>query len=160
MIKIWVIGGQEVTARLDKIVPEVRLAVTGSVRRLLLMLQRKVKEEKLSGQVLHVRSGTLRRSINQRLELSDTAVTGVVGTNVSYAGVHEFGGRFTVKEHSRLVKQAFGKELRFPVWARVGQHDINFPERSFLRSALREMENEIRTTLEKDVALAATKVLK
>ena len=53
-----------------------------------------------------------------------------VGTNVVYAAVHHFGaakgsfGTFLhqVKPHQRIINQAFGKRLRFPVATSVGSH--------------------------------------
>ena len=53
-----------------------------------------------------------------------------VGTNVVYAAVHHFGaakgsfGTFLhqVKPHQRIINQAFGRRLRFPVATSVGSH--------------------------------------
>lgn len=70
-----------------------------------------------------------------RLRASITANTGKdfvdVGTNVKYAPFHQFGFG-PVKAHQRLVKQAFGKPLKFPVWANVKAHDGGVPARPFL----------------------------
>lgn len=57
-----------------------------------LQLQSYIKTEKLSGQMLNVRSGTLRRSINREVyNVSSTEVRLIVGTNVKYAAYQEFG---------------------------------------------------------------------
>jgi Rad3-related DNA helicase len=48
----------------------------------------------------------------------------------------------------RLVKKAFGRSLRTPVQSVVHAHEVRYPERSFLRSALREMQPEIRSELD------------
>lgn len=53
-----------------------------------------------------------------------------VGTNVVYAAVHHFGaakgsfGTFLhqVQPHQRIITQAFGRRLRFPVATSVGSH--------------------------------------
>jgi len=106
-------------------------------------------KEKLTGEVLQVRSGRLRRSINMRMEgTGGDQVSGTVGTNVLYAAIHEFGG--TIPGHPLEAVNA--KALRFmPKGAsdfifrrRVQIPDIRMPERSFLRSALREMLPGIR----------------
>jgi len=50
-------------------------------------IQRAVKEEKLSGQVLNVRTGTLRRSINREVRLQPSRAWAIIGTNVHYGAV-------------------------------------------------------------------------
>lgn len=131
-------------------------------------LQGRVKERKLTGQVLHVRTGTLRRSINRRVEARGSDVVATVGTNVHYAHVHEYGftGTVLVREHVRRsraqmslakfrtnklgerieVKGSYRKAGGGTGEILVREHlrDMVMPERSFLRSSLREMEPEIR----------------
>lgn len=114
---------------------------------LVIKLQRKVKEEKLSGQVLKNRTGRLRRSITGKTEGEGTQLYGIVGTNVEYAAVHEYGGPVTIKAHLRTITQAFGKTLRQPVTFSVRAHTVNYKQRSFLRSALIEMSAEIKQEL-------------
>lgn len=114
----------------------------GAVQRLAIEIQASVKDSKLSGQVLHVRTGTLRRSINQRVDEDAGNITGVVGTNVRYAAIHEYGG-------NRLITQAWGHPLKYPVWQ-------TFPERSFLRSTLAENTARIGEKL-RETALAAVR---
>lgn len=62
-----VVGDKEIARRFRALPDGIRSRVTESIGRLILKLQRKVMQEKLSGQVLKVRTGTLRRSIDQRL---------------------------------------------------------------------------------------------
>lgn len=156
MITGTVTGDKEVSRRLRALPDGIRSRVVDSIGRLTLRLQRKVMQEKLTGQVLKVRTGTLRRSIDQRLLTDSNAVTGVVSTNVKYGKAHEYGssGPVTVKEHLRLVKQAFGKTLKYPVWATVKAHSMNqnLPERSFLRSALADMRPDIMAELDRAIA--------
>jgi hypothetical protein len=47
--------------------------------------------EKLSGQVLKNRTGTLRRKINYEVRETPTGITGSVGVKLSYAAAHEYG---------------------------------------------------------------------
>ncbi len=72
-------------------------------------------------------TGRLNRSVTKAVD--GAGVT--IGTNVVYARIHQFGGG-PVKAHTRLVKQAFGKKLKFPVWANVKARDANIPPRPFL----------------------------
>ncbi|UCV28113.1 hypothetical protein [Ferribacterium limneticum] len=141
-----VIGDKEVGRRFRALPEGARSRLADSVGRLVLRLQARVMRDKLSGQVLKVRTGTLRRSIDRQVITDGNVIAGVVSTNVGYGKAHEFGGlrTETVREHLRLVKQAFGKTLKSPVWATVGAHQrtVDLPERSFLRSALKDMQKE------------------
>jgi phage gpG-like protein len=112
-----------------------RVELRKSTVKLALQLVRHVKEQKLSGQVLKNRTGTLRRSITHKVAETPQEIKGTVGTNVSYARPHEFGYK-----GQTLITQAFGRQLKFPVWK-----SINLPQRSFLRSSLREKADAIRT---------------
>ncbi len=120
------------------------------------ILQTQVKE-KLSDDVLHVRTGTLRRSINQEVRTDPGGTEAIVGTNVEYAAVHEYGfhGEVSVREHLRRIlgarPTAAGQSrvsrdgrTRFVVGSttvRAHMRNVNLPERSFLRSALHELES-------------------
>lgn len=134
LISAWVAGDAEVVQVLEAIPGNVRVELRKSTVKLALSLVRLVKEGKLSGQVLRNRTGTLRRSITHRVSETPQEIKGTVGTNVSYGRVHEFG-----YEGKALITQAFGKQLKFPVWK-----SIKLPQRSFLRSSLRERAAAIR----------------
>jgi len=148
MIIAQVIGADKVVAHLLTASPRVMSGVQGEVSRLVLALLRKVKEEKLSGQVLKNQTGTLRRSINQKVVAGNGTITGSVGTNLSYARAHEFGCKdtVTVPEHLRMMKVAWGKAVKAPRQILVSAHPMkmNLKERSFLRSAINEMNADIR----------------
>lgn len=132
-------------ARLAGTSERLRRNLRATVQRLAIKVQGIVKEGKLTGQVLHVRTGTLRRSINQRIEETSTGVFAKVGTNVRYAAIHEYGfdGRVDVRSHTRLG---------MPVRAHVRQ--VHMPKRSFLVSTLTEMSGEIRTSLRSTILQA------
>ena len=118
-------------------------AVRKSLASLVLELMVKVKQEKLSGpgtgQALNVRTGRLRRSITQRITDSGREVRGIVGTNVDYAKFHEFGP--SVKDELKKHKEGFKAALKANKPALKAD---DLPPRSFLRSALKEMEPRIR----------------
>ena len=148
-----VIGADRLTKFFGALPEELKQRVEKSMGRMVLKLQARVMRDKLSGQVLKVRTGTLRRSIDQVVYREDQAIRGVVGTNVEYARPHEYGfsGTVTVKEHLRLVKKAFGKDLKSPKEVMVRTHAarVNLPERSFLRSALKELNPAFFEEMEK-----------
>ena len=141
--------------------------LTIALTRFAIRLQSRVKS-KLSDDVLHVRTGTLRRSINQHVEVGAGRISATVGTNVEYAAVHEYGfhGQVQVKAHARALRAAgriskAGKKIRGKLTgekAMVAAHSMmmNLPERSFLRSSLRELAS----TAQRDIQRAAVEALK
>lgn len=151
-------GDREVVTALGRFDAAARGEIQKGVGRLALKLLNRVKAQKLSGQVLNVRTGRLRRSITQRVESSADEISGIVGTNVGYAAIHEYGfkGSVTVKQHLRQITQAFGRPLKSPVTATVRAHgkNVSLPARSFLRSALADMKNAGVIKAEIDDAIA------
>ena len=102
--------------------------------------------QKLSGEVLGTRSGTLAQAIAAGVDGSTTDVSVRVGaSDVKYAAIHEFGG--TIPAHRIVPDKA--KALEFVIGgkqafaARVNLPTIAMPERSYLRSSLAEMAGEI-----------------
>lgn len=156
-----VVGSSQVIERIKRITPNVRSALEQKVQRLTIQLQIHVVADKLQGQVLNVRTGRLQRSINQALVKSPDSVTGVVSTAVKYARPHEYGftGNVNVREHLRTITQAFGKQLKSPVTSTVQAHTMkmNLPERSFLRSALADMREDIVTGIQQAAIEGAKK---
>jgi phage gpG-like protein len=140
-------GGVEseaVLRKLDATALDVRTALRVAIGILVIKLQRNVVRDKLTGQVLKVRTGTLRRSIGVSMnEPGGDKIIGLVSTNLKYAPPHEYGfhGSVNVRAHLREIKQAFGRQLKTPVTVSVGAYsrNVDLPERSFLRSALRDM---------------------
>ncbi|TDR82203.1 HK97 gp10 family phage protein [Paludibacterium purpuratum] len=148
MIKGAITGDREVIARFTHMPSNLLDRLTKTITRLCIKLRIMVVQDYLSGQVLNVRNGRLRRSITYDVShagMSD--VTGTVGTNVAYARFFEkgFHGTENVREHLRLVKKAFGKELRSPVWSTVRAHprQVDMDAKSFLAPALKGMTPEI-----------------
>ena len=156
-IDIDIKGVEAVEASLRDLPKTVMQAVYAKVYGLTLVLEGKVKT-KLSGSVLNVRTGNLRRSIQNEMERSDNSVTGKVYSagDVKYAAIHEFGG--TTAPH--VIEARNAKSLAFvtagkTVFARKVNHPGSvIPERSFMRSSLREMSPEIQADIEQSVEKA------
>lgn len=111
-------------------VSKVKADLEEAMLRLVIDLQTHIKAKKLSGQVLRVRSGTLRRSIAHRLEGRGTdKITAHAGTNVKYGIAWEKGFTMKTKKGNTFV----------------------YPPRSFLRSSLFESQAHIRSELAKVV---------
>jgi phage gpG-like protein len=138
-------------ARLAGTYERLRTDLRAVVSRLAIKAQGIVKQEKLTGQVLHVRTGTLRRSINQKIEETPTGVFAKVGTNVVYARPHEYGftGVENVKAFSRVVRGVAQN-------VRAHARNVSIPEKSFLRSTLTDMQMEIQTSLRATILKAVT----
>lgn len=108
-----------------------------------------VKEKKLSGQVLQVRTGNLRRSIHATPTVeTPVSVQAAVKSSgdVKYAGIHEFGGVTAPHDiypvHASALR-FMGRNGQF-VFAKVVHHPgSRMPERSFLRSGLKDLRPKI-----------------
>jgi len=150
-------GSKEVVASIRKRAGGVRSALVQAVRKASMSLSAHVKASKLTGQVLRVQTGRLRRSINAQVTEESSGVVGRVGTNVEYARSHEMGfkGSVQVAESLRTIKQAFGRPIN-PVTATVRAHSrrVNIPERSFLRSALADKKSAILAQIESAMGAA------
>ncbi len=140
MIKVELVGGDKVVAAIENITPRVLLRVQKAVRDTTIAVEGRARE-KLSGQVLNVRTGRLRRSITSKITEGESGAIGTVGTNVSYARIHEFGG--TTRAH--VIRARNAKSLKFSKGGldvfrtSVNHPGSKIPERSFLRSSLREL---------------------
>lgn len=87
-----------------------------------------IKERGLSGQVLHIRTGRLKSSINGTSQMVGNIVTGKIGTNVVYAPIHEFGG---------VIRAKNSPYLRFKIGDRwVSKKQVTIPARPFLRTGV------------------------
>lgn len=145
-----VYGGEEVATRLRAMPSRLREVLVRAMKAQWFLLQRHIVNDKLSGQVLNRRTGNLASSINVGGKDSLTQfidepaeLIGRVGTKVWYGHVHEFGGSFTVKAHERTISQVFGRPVT-PTRVQVRSYTAHYPERSFLRSGLRDRSAQFR----------------
>ena len=146
MLNVTVVGENELIARFEAMPDRLHAALLKKVSTLTLKLEAKIKQ-KLSGDVLKVRTGKLRRSIHSRVDATSTSVTGLAASSgdVKYAGLHEFGGK--TKAHiiepqnaKALAFQMSGKQV---IVKRVNHPGSVIPARSFMRSSLKDMRDEI-----------------
>ncbi len=131
-----IIGAERVIARFQGAPARLRTAMVAATLRLAIAAQRSVMETKLSGQVLHVRTGRLRRSINVAQMDEGSRVGASTGTNVDYGRIWELEG---IRAHSivPIEKRAlFWKGARHPV--RRVEIPAQAP-RPFLSPVLEEM---------------------
>ncbi|GEM_PF-400794 len=142
-VEVESVGIEEAIAHFQQIPAEVRLALEAQVHMEALHLVEVIKDEYLSGQVLGIRSGRLRRSVHElELHAGGDSVEAAVGVNLGdagYAGFWEYGftGTEDVREHLREITQAFGRPIS-PREVVVRQHtrQVDQAPRSYLRAAL------------------------
>lgn len=155
MFNMVLTGDRELIAKIDRMPPTVRNVLRRKIRELALRLKAKIQRDKLSGQVLNVKTGALRRSIQDNVVETDTGVYGEVFSSgdVKYARIHEFGGK--TRAHDIFPKKADALSFMMggkQVFAKVVHHPGSvMPERSFMRSSLAEMANDIRIEMKKAV---------
>jgi phage gpG-like protein len=138
------------SAALAGLPKRIAVALAAKAEALAAALQAKI-QQKLSGDVLAMKSGALAGSIGATIDASSAgvAVRIVTSPDVKYAAIHEFGG--TIPPHQIVPEKA--KALAFLVGgkqvfaARVNLPPIAMPQRSYMRSSLAEMADEIRGEL-------------
>lgn len=151
MIEVTVPNTQKLETDLGLTRARLLAALKREIRRVAVDLTAHVKGNKLSGQVLNVQTGRLRRSINYRVDETETGIDARVGTNVEYGRIHEFGfkGTVNVKEHMRKGKETYK--------VRAHTRRVNLPERSFLRSSLKDMRQDIDSRIARVVGESIAK---
>jgi len=86
-------------------------------------------------------SNRLRSSIATDVRPGDKEIYVDIGTNVSYGRVHEYGfkGSVSVKQHTRTVKQVFGRSVT-PFQQEVSAHSrqVDLQQRAFLAPAIQD----------------------
>jgi phage gpG-like protein len=151
MLNITLAGDDALQARLDAFPAALADGLAVKAQALSEALADKVRNEKLSGQALNARSGALRDSIGAEVLRDGDAVVASVGSygDVKYAAIQEYGGKTGAHEilpdKAKALAFLAGGAMRF---ARKVEHPGSvIPERSYLRSSLAEMSDEILAAL-------------
>ena len=160
MISAWLEGDQETIARFTLFGANLRTQLEKKVRSLTMDLVKKVKAEKLSGQVLGRKTGRLSRSVTPSFEIDSTQVVGVVGTNVSYGRDWELGFDRTVGAGARGGPRQMLEKARALYFAKHPPGVRHYGPRSFLGSALEEMAPTVRAEIEQTVRETTTGAFK
>lgn len=119
-------------------------AMVDGMNRAVLIVKRRAQLN-LTGRFLKVRTGRLRSSVTTRLERRGPDLVGLVGTNVFYGRIHEFG-----VAHRWPITARKGKALKFTIggtlfFRRQVVHS-GLKERPWLRTALDESRQDIEQT--------------
>jgi phage gpG-like protein len=138
-------------------VPErIRQALSDKANTLAAALLDKVQQN-LNGGVLNAKSGALAHSIVAMVDdASENVSVRIATSDVKYAAIHEYGGVIPPHEivpgKARALAFAIGGKQVFA--ARVNLPAVTMPERSYMRSSLAEMADEIREGLSEAVVEA------
>lgn len=137
--------------RLREMPVAINSGLARTITKLGIDLQRNVQQNELTGQMLAARSGSLRSSIDLRVDQSATELTATVFTESPYARAHEYGfaGTVNVRASLRRITEAFGRPISGKtISVRAHSRSMDLPERSFLRSALEDIAPAIRDGVE------------
>ena len=145
MIALQITGTDAVLTKLGEAPAKIRAAAKTSLDAWAEELAGYIVAEKLSGQVLNRRSGHLLDSVRpvktgDPVTSSELSAGAAAGLDVPYAKIHEYGGM--IPAHTVVVRNA--KALAFTVngmlrFAKsVNIPNVQMPERSYMRSSLRE----------------------
>lgn len=131
-----------VVARLERVPDDMLRELRAAVDIERLILEALIKR-KLSGEVLNVVTGKLRRSIHSFVEAEGDRISGVVAQSgdVKYGRRWEFGftGDEVVQAHVRTISQAFGHAIApREVEVRAFTRHVDQPARPFMRPSLAE----------------------
>lgn len=171
--RIQVIGGKVVARGIDKIlgaaVPELKKALNAY----LALLHGHIVSKKLSGQVLNVDTGTLRRSFQLHLaKVYSSKIWAALSSNAAYWRIHELGGIIVpkvaqaltipfpgVKGRARDYENTFiakgmifkkeDEERITPLF--VLRKSVVMPERPYIRPSIRETQPRLNKLLAKAI---------
>jgi hypothetical protein len=155
VISAYLVGDEQLLERLRGISDAVNSGLARCITQLGIDLQRNVQQDKLSGQVLKSRTGTLKSSIDRRVDQNARGATTDIFTALRYGAAQEYGftGTVSVGASLRRIREAFGRPIaEKTISVRAYDRRMALPERSFLRSALEDMTPAIRDAV--DAALA------
>ena len=149
------IDDRAVVAKFNKLPDAVTQKMVITVKVLSEQLRDYIVRNKLNGQVLKRVTGALGRSIATDTQATATGAVGTVFSSgdVKYAAIQEFGGKTSPHVIMPVKAQALsfmmgGKQVFF---RKVNHPGSVIPERSYMRSSLADMKQDILDT----IALAA-----
>jgi len=134
-------GSESVIVHLGAIPDNVRGSVRSKLSALAIETQNHIQRDKLSGQVLKVRTGTARRSVHATpaQDEGDMIVAKVAsGREAWYLAVHEYGAHIPPVEGKLMVFESGGET----VFTRR-RRGFDLPARAPMRTGLSEMRSRI-----------------
>jgi phage gpG-like protein len=168
-IEVHVQGADELVQKYRRISASIMGMLASTMKDQMTQLADYVRTTKLSGDPLHRRTGALSRAVTGDASAAGTIVIGRIGTSgIPYAYVHEYGGTFMIREHTRRVGYG-AKEERIRLLTKQGKvraavksmsrgivraHTATYPQRAFLHPSMEEQRDKIVSAL-RDTVLGA-----
>lgn len=165
-VQVTVLGKDEIVQKYKGLTAKIIDALLQTMARDMQQTGDYARANKLSGDPLHRRTGNLSRAVTGRASVNGTTIVGQLGTSgIAYAYVHEVGGTFMIRAHSRrtgfnakdqrtrlLTKQGAQRAaVKRVTTGMVRAHTATYPQRAFLRPSLEEnrarITNDLRTTV-------------
>jgi phage gpG-like protein len=158
MFAIGIEGLDETSGRLEALPAALGAALAAKSTELSAALADRVRNDKLMGPVLNARSGALRDSIMAEVSTTGNGVLASIGSfgDVKYAAIQEYGGKTAAHEilPAKALALAFAAGGAEHFARRVEHPGSAIPERSYLRSSLEEMSDEIASSFAEAAAEA------
>jgi hypothetical protein len=151
MLRLTLQGGERLIERLRSAPATLLSVLSTKLTALMFQLQSRIVLDKLSGQVLAHRTGTLAGSVRaQPTTTTGTTLHGGItagGGPAFYAGIHEFG-----VDHPWTITATRARALHFisagrEIFVKSVTHPA-LPQRAFMAPALAESEESIRAGLQ------------
>ena len=131
------------------------------IRAATLDIQARVKDL-IDGPVLNRRTGRLWRSIHPEVFKRMGTVVGIVGTDVKYAAIHEFGG--TIKPKGRFLVFKVGAGAGGGAGDQTGRlvmvKQVKIPKRPYMSRAFRERKSHVTKRIRAEVMRSIKGTLK
>lgn len=137
-----VVGSESVQAELVHLGADRRAKIGQAVKAAGFLIANRVKAAKLTGQVLRVRTGRLRSSINSNYSEQGDQFTSTIGTKLPYGRFWELG--FHGIEH---VDAFVRRNERFSSYAISGKHKQTAQGISFVKAHTRVVNQKARPFL-------------
>lgn len=148
-VSLQISGIDGVITRLEQLPATVQVSAKSTLDAWAVQLAGYIKASKLSGDPLHRRSGRLSSSVHPVTQSSASTVSAGAGggAGVPYARIQEYGGTIHHPGGTAFfISQLLGGRAFFVSNAsslaaslpRTQPHDINMPERSYMRSGFRD----------------------
>lgn len=148
MIRATIVGKEAAIARIDSMSPTLAALLFRGTDKITIRMQRFIRQNKLSGNPLKRGRGKLSQAVRQKTteNVEKGSIEGrvFVGKEAFYGRIHEFGGTFLIRAHMRRITEVFGRPIQTPRNVLVRAHMATFPERPFMRPALRKFAPTFR----------------
>lgn len=134
--KITLKNDREVKRAIKRLGDNLPKAAESAMRQSMLFLHRQTVAKKLSGQVLKRQTGRLASSMNSKVYKQGRGVVGIIGSNVKYARIHEFGGTIVPKNGPFLVFRIGDRVIK--------TKKVTIPARPYMGPTFRENKSRVK----------------